>query len=47
MTQCTEAGLQKLSSTATASTGQRFCIVRPVSKRFAETATEWQQKDIQ
>ncbi len=28
-----------------APTGQRFCIVRPVSKRFAETATEWLQKD--
>ena len=24
-----------------APTGRRFCIVQPVSKRFAETATEW------
>ncbi len=30
-----------------APTGQRFCIVRPVSKRFAETATEWQQNDTE
>ncbi len=28
-----------------APTGQRFCIVRAVSKRFAEIANEWQKND--